>query len=136
MLTFPINAHYQVEEADMGFIFRKVSKPSTEKKGLTPTSNGVLHPPLLNGSHVEPELILSAHKIETGNGFDHSTSTRLEAESNPPVLINGHGEDVITVDGDDAVDANTSQESAVSLDTSLVQGELGGEEFEEGRLHN
>jgi hypothetical protein len=117
----------------MGFIFRKISKPSTEKKGLTPTSNGVLQSPLLNGSHVEPELILSAHKIKTGNGFDHSTSTRLEADSNPPILINGHGEDIITVDDDDAVDANTSQESAVSLDTSLVQGELGGEEFEEGR---
>ena len=119
----------------MGFIFRKVSKPSTEKKGLTPTSNGVFQPPLLNGSSVEPEVILSAHKIdESGErGFDHSTSTRLEADSkNPPILVNGHGEDVITVDDDNGVDVNTSQESAVSLDTSLVQGELGGEEFEEG----
>ena len=119
----------------MGFIFRKVFKPSTEKKGLTPTSNGVLQPPLLNGSSVEPELILSAHKLESGGrGFDHSTSTGLEADSNQlPILVNGHGEDVITVDDDDGVDANASQESAVSLDTSLVQGELGGEEFEEGR---
>ena len=118
----------------MGFIFRKISKPSTEK-GLTPTSNGVFQPPLLNGSSVEPELILSAHKIdESGErGFDHSTSTRLEADSkNPPILVNGHGDDVITVDDDNGVDVNTSQESAVSLDTSLVQGELGGEEFEEG----
>ena len=107
----------------MGFIFRKVSKPSTEKKGLTPTSNGVLQPPLLNGSRVEP--LSFSPKMETGKG---ELNTRLK-----PVLVNGHGEDIITVDDDDAVDANMSQESAVSLDTSLVGGELEGEEFEEGR---
>lgn len=112
----------------MGFIFRKVSKPSAEKKGLTPTSNGVVQPPLLNGSRVEPELILSSHKFETERV---DPSTRLEAGPEP-ILINGHGEDIITVDDDNAVDVNTSQESAISLDASLVRSELGGEEFEEG----
>lgn len=123
-LMFLINAH-QVEEADMGFIFRKVSKPSAEKKSLTPTSNGVLQPPLLNGSRVEPELMLSPHETVR----DHST--RLEPEPEP-ILVNGHGEDIVNIDDDDAVDANTSQDSIVSLDTSLVGGELGGEELEEG----
>ena len=110
----------------MGFIFRKVSKPSAEKKGLTPTSNGVLHPPLLNGSRVEPELVLSSHETV------EDLSTRLEPEPEP-ILVNGHGEDIINVNDDDAGDANTSQESTVSLDTSLVRGELGGEQFEEGK---
>lgn len=129
-MMFLINTH-QVEEADMGFIFRKVSKPSTEKKGLTPTSNGVLQPPLLNGSRLEPELIVSSPKAESGMGID--PSTRLDQDSKP-LLVNGHGEDIITVDDDDdVIDANTSQESVASLDTSLVRGELGGEEFEEGR---
>ena len=120
----------------MGFIFRKVSKPSVEKKGLTPTSNGVVQPLLLNGSRVEPELILSSHKIETERVDTVDLSTRLEAGPQP-ILINGHGEDIIAVDDDDTVDVNTSQESAVSLDASLVRGELGGEEFEEGMfMHN
>ena len=124
-----INAH-QVEEADMGFIFRKVHKPSPEKKGLTPTSNGVLQSPLLNGSRVEPELVLSPS--ETGRGL----GTRLEPE---PVLLNGHGDDIINVEDDDAVNLNTSQDSteqSVSLDASLLRdcgGELGGEDFEEGK---
>lgn len=113
----------------MGFIFRKVPKPSAEKKGLTPTSNGVVQPPLLNGSRVEPELILSSRKIETDRV---DLSTGLEAGPEP-ILINGHGEDIITVDDDAAVDVNTSQESALSLDASLVPSELRGEEFEEGR---
>lgn len=92
MIVVPFNAH-QVEEAGLGFIFRKVNKTETVKENVEPLANGAVQQPLLvNGGPIEPM----------------------------PALFNGHaqGFEEETVPSQDS-----TAELNVSMDTSLLDGE-------------
>ena len=58
---FLINAR-QAEEADMGFIFRKVHKPEVKKKAPEPVTNGLISPLLVNGSHEPGPLLVNGYR--------------------------------------------------------------------------
>ena len=95
---FLINAH-QVEEAAMGFIYRKPKMLSADKKGQTPTSGGLRSPHLndslvpnvtpppyhervwerdyINGFHVEPEA------SSTTRARERNLDRRLQPEPSP-----------------------------------------------------
>lgn len=101
MYITPIIAH-QAEEADMGFIFRKVHKSAVEPKVVESLPNGVIQPLLVNGTH-EPK----------------------------PILMNGYGgggeQDSVE---EEAMMSQDTTETSISFDASLLG--VGDPELEKG----